>query len=276
MSTLHQLKAMGLTPSKRLGQNFLFDPHILQDIVNIAGIQLGDIVIEVGPGPGGLSQALLRHTALSQLIAIETDARAIQVLQNKIYDERFQLLHQDAMQINWCDFFEKINPEQRPLRIVANLPYNIGTLLVQDWLEQLAVIASITVMLQAEVAERLIAVPGTKAYGRLSVITQAIANVRIAKTVGPEAFVPPPKVDSAVVHLTPRVPLLSSEDYRKLCYFTKAAFAHRRKVCKSNLKGLHPDPEALLQHFGLRSDVRAEDIPVATYVQLANTYTLSI
>lgn len=250
----------GLRARKALGQNFLLDLNLTHRIARSAG-SLSDVdVIEVGPGPGGLTRALLGEGARN-LYAIERDPRCIEALQDlvTVADGRLQLIEGDALAID----FRTLGTA--PKRIVANLPYNVATPLLLKWLRQSDEIASMTCMFQSEVADRLVAVPGTKAYGRLSVISQWLCDVQPEFNVPPQAFTPPPKVTSTVVTLTPRTVPLAPAQWEHLEAVTAAAFGQRRKMLRASLKFMDLDLEAL----GVDPTLRAENLDVATFCKLA-------
>jgi len=258
----HDLRA-----KKQLGQNFLLDLNLTAKIARAAGNLAGCDVIEVGPGPGGLTRGLLAEGA-RHVLAIEKDARALPALAEiaSAYPGRLTVIHGDALEI---DPLAHLTP---PIRIVANLPYNVGTELLIRWLTPAAwppFWQSLTLMFQKEVAERIVAQPGGKAYGRLAVLAQWRTEARIVMTLPPEAFVPAPKVHSAVVHLTalpePRYPA----DPAVLSRVVAAGFNQRRKMLRAALKGLHPDIEALLVAAGISPTARAEEIGLERFCALA-------
>ncbi|HWL56670.1 MAG TPA: 16S rRNA (adenine(1518)-N(6)/adenine(1519)-N(6))-dimethyltransferase RsmA [Paracoccus sp. (in: a-proteobacteria)] len=258
----HELKA-----KKQLGQNFLLDLNLTAKIARAAGDLSGCDVIEVGPGPGGLTRGLLAEGA-RHVLAIEKDARALPALAEiaEAYPGRLEVIHGDALEI---DPLAHLTP---PIRIVANLPYNVGTELLVRWLTPKSwppFWQSLTLMFQKEVAERIVARPGGKAYGRLAVLAQWRSDARIVMTLPPEAFVPPPKIHSAVVHLTalpePRFPA----DPAVLNRVVAAGFNQRRKMLRASLKGLHPGIEDLLLAAGIPPTARAEEIGLEQFCALA-------
>lgn len=258
-----------LAAKKALGQNFLLDLNLTGRIARAAG-DLGETtIIEVGPGPGGLTRALLAHGA-KKLIAVERDARCLPALGDIAahYPERLQVIEGDAMQIDWS---QQLTPGER-CRIVANLPYNIGTALLIGWLETMPwppFFESLTLMFQREVAERIVATPAQpKDYGRLAVISNWRCETKILFDVSPSAFTPPPKVTSSVVQLIPR-PAPAVCDMRSLSKVTAAAFGQRRKMLRQSLKSLGVDPLVLLDMVGLDPTLRAETITVDGFVALA-------
>ena len=258
----HDLKA-----KKQLGQNFLLDLNLTAKIARAAGDLTGCDVIEVGPGPGGLTRSLLAEGA-RHVLAIEKDARALPALAEigAAYPGRLTVINGDALEI---DPLAHLTP---PVRIVANLPYNVGTELLIRWLtpaEWPPFWQSLTLMFQKEVAERIVARPGSKAYGRLAVLAQWRSDARIVMTLPPEAFVPPPKIHSAVVHLTalpePRYPA----DPQILNRVVAAGFNQRRKMLRASLKGLHPAIKELLTAAGIAPTARAEEIGLEQFCALA-------
>jgi len=256
-----------LTPKKALGQNFLFDLNLTSRIARSAGTL--DTVIEVGPGPGGLTRALLAAGA-KRVIAIERDSRCIAALQEIAahYPGRLEIIEADAMRF-----------DPHPLlaggraKIVANLPYNVGTQLLLDWVtapEWPPFWESATLMFQREVARRIVADEDDRAdYGRLGVLCGWRTHATILFDVAPSAFVPPPKVTSSVVHLTPRRDPAPC-DLAMLEKVTQAAFGQRRKMLRQSLKGIHPDPVALLTPLGIAPTARAEELGVADFLAIAN------
>ena len=258
------IAAHGLDARKRLGQHFLLDLNLTRRIARAAAPLGEGTVIEVGPGPGGLTRALLLEGA-ARVVAIEVDRRAITALQD-LQDAapgRLDLLEADALEV---DLAALGSP---PRRIVANLPYNVSTALLVRWLHQAGQIADMVLMFQKEVADRLAAMPRSKDYGRLSVLAQHVCIVRRLFDVAPSAFVPPPKVTSSVVRLTPRPVGDRLVDLAILERVTAAAFGQRRKMLRRSLAGLFADPAVVLTGLGLRPTARAEELGVADFVRLA-------
>ncbi|MGH1413242.1 MAG: 16S rRNA (adenine(1518)-N(6)/adenine(1519)-N(6))-dimethyltransferase RsmA [Pelagimonas sp.] len=261
----HDLKAR-----KALGQNFLLDLNLTSRIARIPGDLSQTDVIEVGPGPGGLTRGLLAEGA-RKVLAIEKDSRCAPALQDiaDLYPDRFSFVEGDALKI---DPLEHLTP---PIAICANLPYNVGTELLIRWLtpkEWPPFWSSLTLMFQKEVAERITAKPGSKAYGRLAILSQWRADPRIAMTLPPEAFSPAPKVHSAVVHLTalpePRFPAQADILERVVA----KAFNQRRKMLRSALKSLAPDIEDRLIAAGIKPTERAEQVPLEAFCALARQF----
>jgi 16S rRNA (adenine1518-N6/adenine1519-N6)-dimethyltransferase len=255
----------GLHASKALGQNFILDRQLLAKIAAVPGEIAGDTVYEVGPGPGGLTRALLDRGA--KVIAVERDRRFLPAL-SELSDEfpgKLQVIDADAMRVNESEL------AARRARVVSNLPYNVGTALLLRWLtsDWPPWWNSLTLMFQKEVAERIVAGPGSGAYGRLSILSQWRSDARIAMQLSRSAFVPPPKVASAVVHITPRE-APAGVDAKIIERLTEAAFGQRRKMLRSSLKGVPGALDALTE-LGIDSQRRAETLEVGDYVALART-----
>lgn len=261
------IRRHGLTARKSLGQNFLLDLNLTSRIARAAGALDGVIVLEIGPGPGGLTRALLAHGA-RRVIAVERDPRSVGALQEAAerFPGRLEVIEADALTFDVLPHLES-----GPARVVANLPYNIATALLVRWLTVEPWppwYDTLVLMFQREVAERIVAAPGTKSFGRLAVLTGWRAEARILFDVAATAFVPPPKVTSSVVRLVPRPAPLRCER-RALERVTEAAFGQRRKMLRQSLRSLGTDPLALLDAAGLDATARAEDIPIAGFVGLA-------
>ena len=256
----------GLRAKKELGQNFLLDLNLTARIARVAGPLEGVRVIEVGPGPGGLTRALLAEGA-REVIAIERDARALPALAQiaEAYPGRLTIISGDAMEMDYRQLADG------PTRIIANLPYNIATPLLTGWLTVdpwPSFFESLTLMFQREVAERICARPGEDPYGRLGVLAGWRTEARIAFNVGRQAFVPPPNVTSAVVHLVPKA-IGDDVTVKNLEHITRAAFGQRRKMVRQSLKAAGVAVEGLLAAAGLRGDERAEDLPVEAFLAMA-------
>ncbi|MEA1938334.1 MAG: 16S rRNA (adenine(1518)-N(6)/adenine(1519)-N(6))-dimethyltransferase RsmA [Pseudomonadota bacterium] len=252
---------------KGLGQNFLCDLNLTRRIVRAAGPLDGMHVLEVGPGPGGLTRALLESQAL-HVRAVEMDERCIKALEELgalTTPGRLTIVHGNALA------FDAVKELPAPRAVVANLPYHIATPLLIGWLKRIDSFESLTLMFQREVAERIIAKPGGKTYGRLSVICQWLTRPEIVVKLPPSAFVPPPSVDSAVVRFTPRQGALSQCDFQAMERVTAAAFGQRRKTLRNALSGLFADPSATLMAASIDPSLRAEAIPVADFIKLAQT-----
>lgn len=266
----HDLRAI-----KGLGQHFLLDLNLTARIARAAGRLEDTAVIEVGPGPGGLTRALLAAGA-PQVLAIERDERCIAALGDlvKAYPDQLRIFAGDALRTDDVALVRDAG-WQGPIRVIANLPYNIGTALILRWLERPQELAGLTVLIQREVAERLTATPRTKAYGRLSVLVQWLCDVSIEFDIPARAFTPPPKVVSTVVNLTPRREPLAPAKREDLEAITKAAFGQRRKMLRASLKTLGMDPLPLLEQAGIAPTARAEELDVATFCALARVYGAS-
>lgn len=262
-----------LVAKKSLGQNFILDLNVTRAIARIAGPLAGRTVVEIGPGPGGLTRALLIEGA-ERVVAIERDPRCLAALAEIAgrYPGRLDVHAGDALVADWPALIG--SPAGKPI-IAANLPYAIATVLLVGWLETQPWppwYASMVLMFQKEVAERIVAAPGSKVYGRLSVIAQWRTVPRIVMTLAPQAFTPPPKVSSAVVEFLPREIPSPACSVQALGRVTAAAFGQRRKMLRSSLKQLTPFPELLLKEAGIDPALRAEQLAVADFARLAAIY----
>ncbi|WP_417691821.1 16S rRNA (adenine(1518)-N(6)/adenine(1519)-N(6))-dimethyltransferase RsmA [Roseibium sp.] len=260
----------GLDARKSLGQNFLLDLNLTSRIARSAGDLTNCTVIEIGPGPGGLTRALLAAGA-KRVVAIEKDQRCLPALAeiSAHYDGKLHVIEGDALRINP----QELAPGE-DIRIVANLPYNVGTQLLLNWVatpQWPPFWLSLTLMFQKEVAERITAKPGSKHYGRLSVLTGWRTHAEQLFDLNPKAFTPSPKVTSTVIHLTPR-PEPFECNLKQLEKLTAAAFGQRRKMLRASLKGLAKPAEPLIEAAGLAPTARAEEIDVAGFVRLANIF----
>jgi 16S rRNA (adenine1518-N6/adenine1519-N6)-dimethyltransferase len=256
----------GLQAKKVLGQNFLLDLNLTARIARVGGSLEGVTVIEVGPGPGGLTRALLAGGA-KKVIAIERDDRTMPALAEiaAAYPGRLEIVAADALAIDYTKLADG------PTRIIANLPYNIATPLLIGWLTAQPwppYFESLTLMFQREVAERISAKPGEKPFGRLGVLAGWRTDARIAFNVDRNAFTPPPNVTSTVVYLKPK-PVDASIPVGDVEAVTKAAFGQRRKMVRQSLKSLGVPVEGLLAAAGLKGDERAEDLPVEAFLMMA-------
>jgi 16S rRNA (adenine1518-N6/adenine1519-N6)-dimethyltransferase len=264
----------GLRAKKSLGQNFLLDLNLTARIARAAGPLDGVEVLEIGPGPGGLTRALLAAGA-RRVIAVERDDRAIAALAEIAarYPRRLEIIAGDAL-----DFDPRRYLAHAPVRVVANLPYNIATALLVSWLTLESWppwYDRLVLMFQREVAERIVAGPGSRSYGRLSVLAGWRTEARILFDVAGSAFVPPPKVTSSLVSLAPRAAPLVCEP-RALERVTASAFGQRRKMLRQSLKSLGTDPLALLARAGIDPTARAEEVPVAGFVALARAAACAV
>ncbi len=261
------IRTHGLVAKKALGQNFLLDLNLTARIARQAG-DLGQCdVLEVGPGPGGLTRGLLAEGA-RRVLAVEKDSRAMAPLAEiaAAYPGRLEVINADALTL---DTLAHLTP---PIRVVANLPYNIGTELLVRWLtpdDWPPFWQSLTLMFQKEVAQRIVAKPGSKAYGRLAILAQWRCDAKVMMELPPEAFTPPPKVRSAVVHLTALPAPRFEADAGVLQNLTATAFQQRRKMLRASLKGLHPDIGGVLTSVGIDPTSRAEQVDLEHFCALA-------
>ena len=256
-----------LQARKALGQNFILDLNLTARIARLAGDLTGADVLEIGPGPGGLTRGLLAMGA-RRVLAVEKDPRCLPALAEiaAAYPGRLQVLQGDALAL---DALAQLTP---PIRIVANLPYNVGTELLVRWLtphDWPPRWQSLTLMFQREVAERIVAKPGTEAYGRLALLAQWRCDAQIVLSLPPEAFTPAPKVHSAVVHLTALATPRFAADPATLNRVVAAAFNQRRKMLRSALRGLAPNIEEHLQAAGIAPTQRAEEVGLEQFCALA-------
>jgi 16S rRNA (adenine1518-N6/adenine1519-N6)-dimethyltransferase len=263
------IRAAGLSAKKSLGQNFLLDLNLTRRIARVAGPLEGVTVVEIGPGPGGLTRALLLEGA-SRVIAVERDERCMPALSAiaALYPGRLDIVAADARAMD----YQALNLSL-PARVVANLPYNVGTPLLVSWLKTEPWppwFDRLVLMFQREVAERIVAGPRTKDYGRLAVLAQWRTNPRILFTVPADAFTPRPKVESALVELVPKQRPEPSCDVGRLERITAAAFGQRRKMLRSSLRPLTQDAETLLKGLGTSPTARAEELDVAEFCRIAN------
>lgn len=268
LSSLETLIARyGLRSKKSLGQHFLLDTHLCEQIAALAGNLEGIHAVEIGPGPGGLTRALLTSNAASVTV-IEKDSRVLPALQHLLdhAPQRLHIIEGDALTIS------PLSVAPAPRAIIANLPYNVGTELLLHWLEEIATdpqqYQSLTLMFQKEVGARLTAQPGSKSYGRLSVLTQWLCETALLMDIPPEAFSPPPKVESVVVQLIPRPAPLYPADKARLEQVLSVAFQQRRKMLRSALK-----PLALtntLAELGIAETRRDDELTLAEFSLLAN------
>ncbi|WP_306115890.1 MULTISPECIES: 16S rRNA (adenine(1518)-N(6)/adenine(1519)-N(6))-dimethyltransferase RsmA [unclassified Roseovarius] len=257
----------GLAARKSLGQNFLLDLNLTAKIARQAGDLSECDVLEIGPGPGGLTRGLLSEGA-RRILAVEKDARCLPALDEiaRAAPGRLQVINADALEL---DPLAHLTP---PIRVVANLPYNVGTELLIRWLTPPAwppFWQSLTLMFQREVADRIVAQPGGKAYGRLAVLAQWRCDARIVMTLPPEAFTPPPKISSAVVHLKALPAPRFDADQKTLEMVVARAFNQRRKMLRAALKGLAPDIEDRLIAAGIKPTDRAETVGLEQFCALA-------
>lgn len=258
----HNLRA-----EKKFGQNFLLDLNITDKIARAAGNLTGKTVFEIGPGPGGLTRSLLKAGA-EKVIAIEFDGRAVNALSGlqKAADGRLEIIHGDALQTDLCALCPDGDAE-----IAANLPYNIATPLLIGWLQQIhekqGCFSGMTLMFQKEVAQRIVAHPGDKVYGRLAVLSQWLCHTRKIFDLPPSAFTPPPKVSSSIVRFEPKALDADAPAFSAVEKVTAAAFGQRRKMLRSSLKK-YVD---VLERLEIDSNLRAENLGIENYIDLAKT-----
>ena len=260
--TAHQL-----TARKSLGQNFLLDLNLTAKIARQAGDLSTCDILEIGPGPGGLTRGLLSEGA-RKILAIEKDNRCLPALEEieKAFPGRLQVINEDALRLDPTQYLTA------PIRIISNLPYNVGTELLIRWLTPPnwpPFWKSLTLMFQKEVAQRIVAQPGSKAYGRLAILAQWRSEVKIVLNLPPDAFTPPPKVSSAVIHLEALPAPRYEADQTVLESLVAAAFNQRRKMLRSALKGLNPEIEDHLKAAGLSPTERAEQVSLEGFCALA-------
>lgn len=274
MSTIDNLPPLseviedhGLSARKSLGQNFLLDLNLTAKIARQAGDLSECDVLEIGPGPGGLTRGLLSEGA-RRVLAIEKDTRCMPALEEiaAAYPGRLEVINGDALEVN---AMAHLTP---PIRVAANLPYNVGTELLVRWLTPKKwppYWQSLTLMFQREVAERIVATPGSKKYGRLAILSQWRADAKIVMNLPPEAFTPPPKVNSAVVHLTALPEPKFEADAGVLSRVVAAGFNQRRKMLRASLKSVAPDIEDRLLAAGIKPTERAEQVSLEQFCALA-------
>lgn len=257
-----------LNAKKNFGQNFLFDLNITDKIVRAAGDLSNHTVIEVGPGPGALTRSILKANP-KKLIAIDMDSRCIAVIKDYLlpaYPDKLEIIEQDALR------FDMGKIEGR-IKIIANLPYNISTKLLLGWLDNLSKIDKMVLMFQKEVAERLVASPCSKDYGRLSVKTQWLCDVEKEFDLSPQNFFPPPKVTSTVVSICPYKKPLFNADAEVLEKICAAVFSQRRKMLKVSLKQLSDNPVEILERAGIDEKRRPEELSVEEFCKLSQVFT---
>lgn len=257
----------GLWAEKKFGQHFLFDLNLTRRIAQSAGNLENHTIFEIGPGPGGLTRALLETNA-KRVIAIELDQRCIVALEElQERDKRLEIIKGDALKTDLVEL------AAAPRAVIANLPYNVGTALLVQWLHQSKEFSSLTLLFQKEVVDRLVAKPSSKNYGRLSVLAQYCCQVRRLFDIPPRAFTPPPKVVSSLVQLIPfQRPVSEIVDIIALGKVTESAFGQRRKMLRAALKTLVQNPEELLQKADIEPTARAEELSVEDFVRLTKIF----
>jgi 16S rRNA (adenine1518-N6/adenine1519-N6)-dimethyltransferase len=264
-STSQLIKKYQLDAKKSLGQNFILDSNLTDKIARSAGDLQNFEVLEIGPGPGGLTRSILKNNP-KKLTVIEQDQRVIPLLEEikSYYPENLFIVNDDALKID-----ENKLITGKPFKIIANLPYNIGTVLLFKWLENYQNISSMVLMLQKEVVERIVAKAGTKKFGRISVMVNFLCETEYLFDINPAAFTPPPKVTSSLVKITPRAKPLMDVDIKILGQITQAAFGQRRKMIRSSLKPLGVDIEVLLGKCKIDPTFRAEQLQLKDFGLLA-------
>ena len=266
LTTSELIKKYGLDAKKSLGQNFILDKNFTDKIARAAGDLSEFEVLEIGPGPGSLTRSLL-DAGVKKLISIEKDQRCLEALAElkDFYGDRFEINEGDALEIDETAFFSS----DKKFKIIANLPYNIGTVLLFKWLKIAPKISSMHLMLQKEVVDRIVAKPNTNHYGRLAVMVNFLCETKMVFKVSPSVFTPQPKVTSAIVEIIPREKPLADVDFEKLGKVVAAAFNQRRKMIKSGLKGVFANPEEVLKEVGIKSDLRPENLTIEEFCKLA-------
>ena len=257
------IKKYELSTKKKFGQNFLVDSRLLDKIVSVAGDISNKNVLEIGPGPGGLTFSILKKSP-KKLVSIEIDERFIDILKNELKNyNNFNVVNADALNINEYDFFDgKIN-------VIANLPYNVGTTLLIKWMNNIKNFESFTLLLQKEVVDRIVAVPMTKDYGRLSIVIQSLCDVKKMFDIKPTSFIPPPKVMSSVVYIVPKKDV--NINIKKLSKITQCLFNNRRKKIKKTIELLLNDniiSQSSVNNIDLNK--RAEELTVNDFINLSN------
>ncbi len=274
-STSDLIKKYGLDAKKSLGQNFILDKNFTDKIARAAGNLSSHEILEIGPGPGSLTRSILDAGA-KNLIVVEKDKRCLTALAElkEFYQERLEIIDGDALEIDEIKIFGLNNCAQSPapknkFKIIANLPYNIGTVLIFKWLKIADNISSMHLMLQKEVVERITAKPGEQHYGRLAVMVNFLCHTKMLFTVNKSVFTPPPKVTSAIVEIIPRHKPLAEIEFKKLEKVVAAAFNQRRKMIKSALKGVFVNPEEILKNAGIKPELRAENLTIEEFCRIA-------
>ncbi len=264
------IRTWELDADKRLGQHFLLDLNLTGRIARAAGDLTGVNIIEIGPGPGGLTRTILDCGA-QQVIAIERDPRCVAALQSLagVANGRLTVIEADALKVDLAALVPA------PRAVIANLPYNVASPLLIGWLKQASAFTNLTLMFQREVALRLVAIPRNKAYGRLSVMTQWLTEATLVFDVPAAAFTPPPKIVSSIVRLVPRDMGGGEPSFAAMERVVAAAFGQRRKMLRAALRSLVPDPLALLETAEIEPTARAEELDVAAFTRLARAWALN-
>jgi 16S rRNA (adenine1518-N6/adenine1519-N6)-dimethyltransferase len=263
-STSALIKKYHLDAQKSLGQNFILDKNFTDKIVASAGDLTNSTVLEIGPGPGSLTRSIL-DAGCKKLIVIEKDKRCIALLEEfkEFYGDRLKIIEGDALEIDEAKIIDG------NFKIIANLPYNIGTPLIFKWLKIAGKISSMTLMLQKEVVERIVAKKGHNHYGRLAIMVNFLCQSRMVFTVNKSVFTPPPKVTSAIVELIPRAKPLVDVEFKKLERVVAGAFNQRRKMLRSSLKSIFPNAEEILNEAEIKPELRAENLTIEEFCKLA-------
>jgi 16S rRNA (adenine1518-N6/adenine1519-N6)-dimethyltransferase len=270
ISTKDLAKKYGLMAKKSLGQNFLFDHKITDKIASKAGEIEGENILEIGPGPGGLTKSILKQNP-KKLIVIEQDERVTPLLEEikSFYPQNLEIINGDALRIDVNKLFAG-----ESFKIIANLPYNIGTELVFRWMENMKNIESMTLLLQKEVVQRIVSDKGSKKYGRLSVMINFFCETKSLFDIAPGSFVPAPKVTSTLVNIKPRLKPILDVELKILSRVCAAAFSQRRKMLRSSLKSLLKPLEINVEDFlgecGIDSSLRAEQLSLEEFGKMAN------
>jgi 16S rRNA (adenine1518-N6/adenine1519-N6)-dimethyltransferase len=264
LTTSEIIRKYQLQTKKSFGQNFLLDSNLTDRVAKCAGDLKNFEVLEIGPGPGGLTQSILRLGA-KKVVAFEMDECCVNALMEELkeYGKRIKIVQGDAIKLKETDY---LKPK---FKVIANLPYNVGTVLLFKWLGQLENFESLTLMFQKEVAERIVAKPNTKQYGRLSVMNQFVCDVKKHFDIKPSAFTPPPKVMSSVITLYPRKPLMKGIDMDKLSLVCKTLFGQRRKVIRNTMKKLTNNPNEFLEKLNINQNKRPEQLTLIEFGTIA-------
>lgn len=266
LTTSEIIKKYGLNAKKSLGQNFILDKNFTDKIVRAAGDLSDYEILEIGPGPGSLTRSILDAGA-KKLISIEKDLRCLEALSEfkEFYKDRLEVIEGDALEF---DELQKFSTDKK-IKIIANLPYNIGTVLLFKWLKNATRIASMHLMLQKEVVQRITAKVGDKHYGRLAVMVNFLCQTKMVFTVSNSVFTPPPKVTSAIVEIIPREKPLADVDFHKLEKIVAAAFNQRRKMIKSGgLKSFLTDIESTLKQANINPNLRPENLTIEDFCRI--------
>lgn len=253
----------GIAPLKKYGQNFIFDETLCDKIVRQSHLTKDSCVLEIGPGPAGLTRSILKASPHKATV-IETDVRCLPLLEEIKESYPFlHILHDDALKVELSSV-----SDGEKLNIISNLPYNIGTQLLLNWIYQIDYVKSMTLMLQKEVVDRIVSAPGKKSYGRLSIICQLVCDVEKCFDVSPKAFYPEPKIWSSIVLLTPKTNIPANNILLQLGTITMHAFSARRKMIKSSLKNVAPNIHLILNELGLDQSLRAENLSPEDYLNI--------